>query len=655
MKKNNTILIIFILIATLSSTYGQEPAYKSYNWEPKPRIHQLNDTDSQLPELVMKELHLLEYTTINDEQVCYYLIHKIIRVNSDEAIKRNNRLYLPLSDNAKLIVNKARVINSNGQVKELKESDIKEGIDEDSKSTYRYFALDGIDKGSEIEYLNVIEQAPEYFGKLYILQNEIDKRNVEFEIIQPKHLVFKTKTYNGLPDLKDTVIANGLSALYVKMDKIPGVKEEPFATYKPHLMQVIFKLDENKSRNKKNIVNYVDASQNIYDFMHEPLEKSTTKSLQKIIRQMNLDTIQDPVEKIRAIENYVKTHYFITENSSNKSIPSILEYKVTGETGMTKLFSAILDQLQIEYELVVTSNRFKLKFDPKFEAYPFLDSYLIYFPGIKKYLCPGSSMHRLDCIPFIYFNNYGLFIRAVSLGDMKGGVGQIKFIEPGSYDKTNHDHYIKVDFSKSIDNPEISYTVLFSGLYAQSFQPYYSYLTEEKQTEMNNSILKSILKDATFTDIEVENKGSEYVGDKPLIIKAKCTNSNLIEQAGEKYLFKIGELIGPQTELYQKNERKFDIENDFNRSYKREITFEIPDGYRVTNLDALKLNVALLENNVPSSAFESNYEVQGRKVTVKVHEYYKSIFYPISKFEEYRKVINAAADFNKIVLILEKT
>jgi hypothetical protein len=41
-------------------------------------------------------------------------------------------------------------------------------------------------------------------------------------------------------------------------------------------------------------------------------------------------------------------------------------------------------------------------------------------------------------------------------------------------------------------------------------------------------------------------------------------------------------------------------------------------------------------------------------VVVKVHEDYKSIYYPKVKFQDFRKVVNAAADFNKIIVVFEK-
>ena len=655
MKKFTLLFSCIVFLGSITFVKGQDAVYTNYTWSEVPRLHQLNEHESQLSELVLKETHLVEYAMKDDQFVSYNLVHKIIRVNDDMAIEMNNRIYLPLAEFAQMMVTKVRVINSKGQVKELKNEDIKDGVNEETKVAYRYFALEGLDKGSEIESLMVIEQNADIYGKIFILQDNTLKKNLEFKLITPANLIFKKKSYNGLPTLTDTVMNDGRNISFVKLDSVAGLKEEAFAVYKPHLMHLIIKLDENKTTGKKNLVNYLDVSQSIYDIVHETQDKSVSKGIQKIVNGIDIKDKMLLEEKIRKVENYLKTNFVVSENTNYKKLPAILEFKAIDEVGITKVFAAIFDLLKINYQIVLTSNRETLKFDPEFEAYNFLDTYLLYFPELKQYLCPASLTSRLNCIPYGLTNNYGLFVKQVVVGKFKSGVGEVKFIEPDKYTANQSNHRVKIDFSKSIENPEIYFSLLFDGNYAQPIQPYYSYVPAENQEEMNTSILKGTIKDATFSDIGVENKGAEFLGIKPLIIKARCNATNIMEHAGTKYIFKIGELIGPQVELYQEEERKFDIENDFNRSYNREITFDIPEGYHINNLDGLNMDVTFSETEEASCYFKSTYELQkGKTVVVKIVENYKSIGYPKDKFQEFRKVVNAAADFNKVVLVLEQ-
>ena len=127
-----------------------------------------------------------------------------------------------------------------------------------------------------------------------------------------------------------------------------------------------------------------------------------------------------------------------------------------------------------------------------------------------------------------------------------------------------------------------------------------------------------------------------------------------VERAGNDLLFKIGELIGPQVEMYQENDRQYDVESRHNRYYERTITFTIPEGYVLKNAGDMNFAHKYGEDGNENLFFESKIEQEGNSYKVHCVEYYTDIIVPKERFEEYKTVINAAADFNKKVLILEK-
>jgi hypothetical protein len=86
--------------------------------------------------------------------------------------------------------------------------------------------------------------------------------------------------------------------------------------------------------------------------------------------------------------------------------------------------------------------------------------------------------------------------------------------------------------------------------------------------------------------------------------------------------------------------------------YYREIKFEIPQGYTVSNLEDLKMDVQMMHNNKVSSCFKADYELSANTLTIRSTEYYSEMEYPVEEFESFRKVINAAADFNKKSILL---
>jgi hypothetical protein len=59
-------------------------------------------------------------------------------------------------------------------------------------------------------------------------------------------------------------------------------------------------------------------------------------------------------------------------------------------------------------------------------------------------------------------------------------------------------------------------------------------------------------------------------------------------------------------------------------------------------------------NSKTEAAFKSKYTKNGDEVLVENTEFYNIINYPLNQFEDYKAVINAAADFNKIVIIVTK-
>ncbi len=89
-------------------------------------------------------------------------------------------------------------------------------------------------------------------------------------------------------------------------------------------------------------------------------------------------------------------------------------------------------------------------------------------------------------------------------------------------------------------------------------------------------------------------------------------------------------------------------------NYYRKLVFDIPAGYTVSNLADLNMKVEMQNNGKPSCGFTSWYEISGNKLFVYSREYYTEYGYPADRFEAFRKVINAAADFNKKTIILTK-
>ena len=128
----------------------------------------------------------------------------------------------------------------------------------------------------------------------------------------------------------------------------------------------------------------------------------------------------------------------------------------------------------------------------------------------------------------------------------------------------------------------------------------------------------------------------------------------MVQKAGDNYLFSVGKTIGSQMELYQENKRMMPVEIDYPHSYLRKIKIKLPKGATVKNLEKFAMNHKTDINGKTEAAFVSNYKTQGDEILIENTEYYNVINYPLEHFDSYKAVINAAADFNKIVIVLNQ-
>jgi hypothetical protein len=190
----------------------------------------------------------------------------------------------------------------------------------------------------------------------------------------------------------------------------------------------------------------------------------------------------------------------------------------------------------------------------------------------------------------------------------------------------------------------------FLGYNAIFIQPYYKFLDESKQKEFVTEFLKSISQDAIIKKYIVTNCNTDIPPLKdPFTIDASLSIASLTEQAGDNILFKIGLLIGEQSQLYEEEKRHLDVDMNFPHHLYRTITIDIPEGYKVKGLEN---TVFLYKGN--GMLFESKNRIEGNSIIIDVKEEYDRLIYPLSDFETLKKVINAAADFNKSVIIFEK-
>lgn len=631
--------------------------FDDYDWDFDPTFEQVEVDFTGQNAVILKDLKAIEY--FFDEEyntlLQLYTVHSKIQVNTHEAVELYNKHYMPMNRVLGIQDLRVRVITIE-DVKEIDEIDLKDYEGEDEYSSYKYFAIEGVEVGSQIEYIYTFKMMPQLEGSREFLQSDELKLNSEFHLYCEDKMFFNTKGYNGFNDLQlDTTII-GKNHYFVNFEKIEPLKAELYAPYNNSLMRIEYKLDYIKPADEVKLYTYAQISNQLNQYLKADISKKDIRSLKKLSKNLGLEGLKE-LEKVRKVEDYLKRNITISEqdNDEFEEIEIILEKLITSQRGLIKLYVSIFDMNNIVYHYGLTSDRTRVTMDPEFESYSFLENYVFYFPEQDKYMAPTEMLYRVGYIPFNWCNNYGLFIKDVSVGETTTGIGEIQFIEPLSFDQNEDNLDVKINVKGDFEELSLDIKRTMTGYNATYFQPIFELIPEAETKLVVNELLNLSGKDFELYEFTLKNSSLDSFYLKPFIIHGKATTkSAYFDKAGNKYLLKIGEVIGEQVEMYQEEERKLPVENDFNRNYERNIHFKIPEGYTVRNLDDLNIEIFYEENGEKSMEFCSGYEVNENGVNVFIKEYYKKLDYPLENFEQFRKIINAAADFNKKVLIFEK-
>lgn len=643
-------IIVFFAAFISASVYSQDFYYQNYDWNKRNII--LEDTSGERKTILLRK-EVIEYGYTGDILYEYDLWHEVELINAEEVIELNNKKYIPYRNDAEVLIAKARVIKPDKSEIILDESKILTSYDETSKQYYKYFAFEGLQKGCIVEHYYVIKKNPEFYGVYSMIQTDYPIKKYAFDLFSPENLIFKFNVLNTLQKINTDSLPKGKNHWVFGMDSVPALKEEDSAPYQTLLMQIVYKLDENKYNNTKDISSFGRASQNVYANIYNNRDKPDEKELLKFVKSIKVDNSLPVGNKIRQVENYIKKNinYVQTSSEELEKISKIIPNKTASAFGMVKLFANVFSALDIKHQVVITSDRNRVRFYPDFESFHYLSTYLIYFPETEEFLIPTEFAFRYGFIPCENTDNYGLFIKEVKIGDFKTGVGETSYIPPDDYKNNHHNHIISVSIKDDFSSAEIDLEQSSTGYYAVFLQPYVDVMSEEDLKDIAERFLKDLLGQVNIVSWNFENGSASYVADKPLLLKAKLTSENLIEIAGNKYVFKVGELIGPQVEIYSDKKRELPLHDTYKREFLRKITIEIPKGYKVMNLDDLNMYAEYVKDGKKTLLFESKGKVTGDKIEIDINEFYDQINFSPEEYDSYRNVVNSAADFNKKVLI----
>jgi hypothetical protein len=654
MKKS---ILLGLLSIAVISLYAQDFSYElKQSWEEKPVLHSVNKTFDSASAVAILDERTIEYVKVKESLVIYETDHAIIKIIDDKGIEMYNKIYIPLYSPSGVKDIRARTILKNGKVIDLPAGNIKE-IEEDGRK-YKLFAMDGLEKGCEVEYTWLEEKPLALFGSKVFQRSNIPVQQAKFLLVTPDYLKFDAKGYNGFAISKDSVIGEQ-RIIAGTGSNMKQMEEEKYSFTDPYLQRVDYKLSYNISKSANiRLYTWKDWAKQVYPYYTERTSKEE-KALDGFVKKIPVANTTDVASTVLAVEDYVKTNININEEliaDEATNIEAIVKSKATNHNGIVRLFAGIFDKLNINYQLVYPGTRTGFTIDEELEDWDRADDVLIYFPATKKFISPTSVELRYPYIPFQYIYTKGLFLKGTVLGEFKTAIGVFGNITAENFDQHAINMEASIKFSDDLDTLLLNSKQILKGYGATTYRPIYTFLPKDKQDQANKEIIKAVAGSEDISNIKIENAAlTDYFDNKPLIIGADIKSTTLLERAGNRVLFKLGEVIGQQAQMYQEKPRQLPAELPFPHVLERKIVIQLPDGYTVKNLNDINMNVVHKDNNEITMGFISTYSQINNIITVQIKETYSKVYYPLDQFEDFKRVINASADFNKITLVLQKT
>ncbi len=638
--------------------YSEPFQLLNYNWEISPVSSKLNVEENKEEAVFQKYHYALEYFYDKEGDFkVWELTHHIIKINSENTLKKYNKVFVPLQEGERLMNLKARSVQVDGKVVEIDLSQIRE-IEEDGFFTSSTrFPIEGAEIGSDIEYFYVIERSASLSGH-YMYPANILLKNVSFELFTPTNIFFVSKSYNGLSQAKQQSDALGRNLLSISADKIHATSSKTILR-EGNLMRLHYRFSHVLA-DEKYVDNSWETIANGLASVVYPLSlKDENKYINSILDELgaNKTSALSEEKKIKIIEDYIKNNIRIDENISHDSYSLLasLENGMSDSYGILRLFGAFFQSAGIDHRLVGTSDKKYFAFDEEFPSWDFIHSYLFYFPSLKSYLAPTEISYRYGYIPYSLIHNKGIFIKPpVFLGEdiiAYSDIRTINFVPTQSHTNTTY----KVSFEDNLSNTTINLKRELTGYAAMDYHAYY-YLSDEPDKAVAQRFDIRVKEESIMESIDITTLENYYYDTQTahmdlFKVEGNISSNMLVEQADETYLFKLGSLLDAHPKSYI---QKGNVEKGYPEDFKTIVELEIPKGYYVRNFESLKKQIWNVEMGQMIMHFKTEATIKNGILTVEITEFYRDGIQTKEQLAAFERINSVSVNFSNAVVMIQK-
>ena len=654
-----TLLIVLILV----NTFTHAQFHRTYNWSEKPVNIQEIDSSFQESSIGFLNKYIVEFKEVNDSIdnsfEKFLTRHTIIKILDSVGAEYHKIIYIPMYNSDYLVDLKLRTIDSTGLVVNFDNSNLTELDNKEFNKNFKIYQLPELQKNSTIECIYTTKERNEIHGS-QILQEEYFNAKTEFILI-PNNFKSKVKPYNT-NEVFNLELMDNIKVKKITINNLNSIDNEEYSTLQANRVNVSYQCyisDKVTSQSEF----WGNINESIYPIAFPKKYSKELIELNEIIlnefklTKSNAEPqnkyLSETFNKINIIDNYIKNNFTVQENGNAdlSRLDYILKNKKGSNIGIVQLYSSLLSYNNIDFELLITSNRYFNRFDPDFFNPDNLREILFYIPELKKYIIPDRNEYRVGEAPFNVLGNYGIYI------DKNKDYYFSTIIENDKkYSTINRK--INVDFKK-MKEAVISETQEFTGHWAITNRAMLNLSNNLTSNEFKDYLTTSGIKGKKIIEYSIINKDIyQPIYNNPLIVKSTISSESVLKsdnktskRRNKRYVFNLGRVIGTQSELYSNRKRINPIEIRYPNYYDYKISVKIPRGYKVEGVKNININENYISNGEIVAKFESNYVIEGNKLNISIEEFYKSLNYSRSKYNDFRKVINAAADFNKLDIV----
>ena len=630
-------LYIVCACFTVFNLFSQE--IKKYTWAEKPSFEAIPDMYKNQQAVVLFD-HRWMHTRVGGYAFANFCMnHFAVKINTQDAINKYNKV--KAEDNGyvrELRDFHCRIIKPNGDVKVLPQTSIVETVIDKVKS----YVFEGVEVGDILEYYFILKENPSSYG-VEVFQKDIPVMDAWFKV-----------TYSGVDfsiySHSEFKASNADDLLYFEAKNIPAINDESYTNGVRNLVKIIYNLT-------------VKGQQDFYlwnKLMNTYFRKPSFTYFSKLkardfITSLALDGLTTD-EKLIKLDTHIKENFeFVTGGEKAKKVKNLgTEKQKLTASDVFDLYGFTLRESKIPYLVVVGIDRDYDAINPDRLVKPLPHEYCYYIPETKKYISPYERF-----LPYGEFALFGLQnTTGISYNPKEDLIENLKYPEaPSNFTVSNVSNILTL--SDDLTTAKLEKTVSNNGIIGQIDRYYAKYYKEnEEEKEMidylkqrNTGNLDVGVEKYVFENQEFKNSYSNtpFVTKLTLNIKESIT-----ENAGNLLLVNIGKIVGKQNNLYQETTRLNDVELNYNKIFRHNIIFNIPEGYAVESYADLVIDKSMNFDKAKASFFKSTVKVEDKTVVIAIEEQYNSIFYPKESYQEYRKIINAAADFAKATLVLKQ-